>query len=49
MSLNPSIAYYNKNSQHPRNASYHPEDTLSQVTSLGSYNSKNLTLHRTPF
>lgn len=49
MSLNPSIAYYNKNSQYPRNASYHSEDTLSQVTSLGSYNSKNLTLHRTPF
>jgi hypothetical protein len=49
MSLNPSIAYYNRNSQHPRNASYHPEGTLSQATSLGSYNSKNLTLKRTPF
>jgi hypothetical protein len=49
MSFSPSIACYNKNSQHPRNASYHPEDTLSQVTSLGSYNSKNLTLQRTPF
>jgi hypothetical protein len=49
MSLNPSIAYYNKNSQNPRNASYHPEGTLSQATSLGSYNSKNLTLKRTPF